>query len=413
MSAAAPRGRLHHVDSARSFLMLLGVPFHAALIYAPGAAWVIASPEAAPTLGVLADILHAFRMPSFFLLAGLLVPMALGRMGGAGFISSRARRLLVPLAVAALVINTPQLLLMHAAGEPGADAGSAAWFLAERWASGRWVLHLWFLIDLFLYAAVAGLGWIALRHVGGRMAGRAGSQPDGARSVGDIAGDGPGARAAELLERALRASPAGLLALGVLYGVAVGAASRISPALDGYVLFGTVELQRFLFNLPFFLMGMALGQRPAAFAAFAGATPWTAAAAALAIAGLVLVPDAGTAGKFAHHALKGAAAWLGCRVVLTVARTAFDRPSPLVRRLVDASFTIYLLHHLVIVAAGLLLMRVSAPPLLEWAAIVGAAVLLSYWAHARIVAPSPTLRFLLNGVPPPRTGARAREGAAS
>jgi glucan biosynthesis protein C len=395
MSQTAPaKGRLHHLDALRCVLMLLGIPYHASLIYAPGKEWRISSPDSDPAFAVLAELLHSFRMPAFFLLAGLLVAAAVRRAGPAGFLAGRARRLLVPLAVTALLLSTAQLWIVYAVDHPGQGAGFlASGALLQAWREGEWTLHLWFLIDLFLYAALAALAGLAC------------AAPAGARALGALADLG----AATLLRR-----PALLLAAGALYAVAVGGLSRVSPSLDGYVLFGTVEIQRFLFNLPFFAFGAVLGVRPLALARFT--TPSVAAglAAPAALAAAVLLPDLGSAaGKVAHHVLRGLAAWLCCQVLLSLAARLFPRRSAWVERLTGAAFTIYLMHHPVVIAAGALFLGVAAPPALEYAAIVLLSLGLSYAFHVLVVAPSPWARFLFNGADrPSRPGLRAPVRAA-
>ena len=74
------------------------------------------------------------------------------------------------------------------------------------------------------------------------------------------------------------------------------------------------------------------------------------------------------------------------------------RPSAAVRRWVDASFTIYLLHHPIIVALAIWAAGQSFPPIAEWAAICAVTLALSYGAH-RLIRRSGLALFLFNGVP--------------
>ncbi|WP_207485935.1 acyltransferase family protein [Arenibaculum pallidiluteum] len=386
--------RLHHLDAARSFLMLFGIPYHTALIYAPDAHWRVASPDVNGALGLLAELLHAFRMPCFFILAGLLVPAVLSRIGAGRFVATRARRLLLPLATAALTVGILQVYLVYglAAGEANFLRFAASDAFVTAWRSGAWVLHLWFLIDLFLYCAIAAAGFALLQALGvhGLAERVAGAVPDTLRS------------------------PLPLLALAAAYSVGVSGLSRAVPALDGYMLFGTVEIQRFLFNLPFFLGGLLLGRLPKAFDRLSGPSPLSVLAAAAAIAAFLLLPDTtSVAGKFAHHALRGIAAWMGCHLVLSFARSVFAAPNATVQRFTAAAFTVYLLHHPIVLAGGLLMLGIGLPPLAEFAAIALVAVAVPFAIHFLLIERYALLRLLFNGADGPRRGAPAGAATAS
>ncbi|WP_200479220.1 acyltransferase family protein, partial [Azospirillum brasilense] len=101
--------RDHSLDAARGLLMILGVPYHAALIYTPGYDWVMNSPDGIAWIGLFADFIHSFRMPAFFLISGLLITHSLRRHGPRAVLTSRASRLLVPLVAMAATLNVAQL----------------------------------------------------------------------------------------------------------------------------------------------------------------------------------------------------------------------------------------------------------------------------------------------------------------
>ena len=67
--------------------------------------------------------------------------------------------------------------------------------------------------------------------------------------------------------------------------------------------------------------------------------------------------------------------------------------------MVDASFTIYLLHHPVIIVLSVLLLPLAVPPLVEWTLICAATLTLSYAMH-RAISRSGLLLLLFNGVVP-------------
>ena len=103
--------RLHALDAARAFALLLGVVFHAGFSFIPGmipGIWAINDSSPSLTISVLLFTSHIFRMSLFFFIAGFFARMMFERNGARGFWSNRAKRILVPL-VAGWVVIFPAL----------------------------------------------------------------------------------------------------------------------------------------------------------------------------------------------------------------------------------------------------------------------------------------------------------------
>jgi len=96
--------RLHALDAVRAFALLLGVVHHATLSFIPGTGLApVEDVSPSAPLALLAAVGHIFRMPLFFLMAGLFARMMLHRKGVRGFCADRLQRILVPLVVAWIV----------------------------------------------------------------------------------------------------------------------------------------------------------------------------------------------------------------------------------------------------------------------------------------------------------------------
>lgn len=96
----APGQRLHALDNLRALMMWLGIVLHVAVIYLVREfplPWHDAQRTMAADL--LVAVIHAFRMPVFFILAGFFVAMLLQSRGPAGMARHRALRLGLPFAV--------------------------------------------------------------------------------------------------------------------------------------------------------------------------------------------------------------------------------------------------------------------------------------------------------------------------
>ncbi len=98
--------RRHDLDALRAFAMLLGIVLHGALAFIPGA-WAVtdASAEGEGTpFGLLVAAIHGFRMPLFFLMSGFFTAMLWRKRGLRTLMRQRARRVLLPLLIAMLIV---------------------------------------------------------------------------------------------------------------------------------------------------------------------------------------------------------------------------------------------------------------------------------------------------------------------
>lgn len=114
--------RYYGLDALRGSLMMLGIVLHAAMFY------VADPPIPIPTdrntsyvFDVLLFFIHSFRMQAFFVLAGFFAALLVARRGVRETLVDRAKRILAPMAVAAVTI-------LPVAGLLAADFGLSARF---------------------------------------------------------------------------------------------------------------------------------------------------------------------------------------------------------------------------------------------------------------------------------------------
>ncbi len=91
------KARQFNLDIAKAMAMLLGVVLHASLAYMESPVdWPVRSTESSVLLGFFVGIIHAFRMPLFFLLAGYFAGQTFLRHGLKELIQRRLHRIFVP-----------------------------------------------------------------------------------------------------------------------------------------------------------------------------------------------------------------------------------------------------------------------------------------------------------------------------
>ena len=97
----ADKKRYHDLDALRGFAMLLGIVLHGLMSFMPIPLPVPQDINQSPEIyGYVFNIIHGFRMPLFFLISGFFTAMLWRKRGLRNLLKHRAKRILLPLAVA-------------------------------------------------------------------------------------------------------------------------------------------------------------------------------------------------------------------------------------------------------------------------------------------------------------------------
>ncbi len=318
------RQRYDGLDAIRAGAMLLGLAYHATYAWLPevGRWYFVADGSPVEALVTVTGFLHAFRMQLFFALSGFFSHLVFERRGAGGYLVDRSRRLLVPLLVALPVVLGLDVALRrwsHALGlmSPQYEVGTA--FRATP-------LHLWFLIYLWVFCAIA---WAAPKW----------ELPS------------------RLVTRALRFPPA-LLLLAI-------------PTCVGLWLHPDNQPDAHLWPMPFELFHHGL------FFAF-GWWLWPAREAlpALRRHGWWLLAAGVTLGLFVYRGplqwqplgqtLSGLVAWSMTLGALGIAFAVPARERPWLRFLVESSYWVYLVHYPVVLALQVYFAQQQGPGLVEY-----------------------------------------------
>ncbi|MDP2119309.1 MAG: acyltransferase family protein [Hoeflea sp.] len=366
--------RLNDWDFSRALYLVLGIPFHAAVIYSLSHEWAVSSPDKSQTLTWFANFIHTFRMPGFFILAGVFSILLLDRQGARAWLGARLLRLGLPLLFATLLILPFQIFVQSVAltvtgSLPMSELqGHVARELTHF--GEPWISHLWFLWALIAYCT----GLAALHAL-------VGGQRLRTRIEAGVAWIGNN----RILSLSAFAAICELAAHS--QAVIAGASPYYGNAVINYNLYA-----------PYFALGVVLYYSRAAqdrlLSSSAGSL-----SAGVVLVSLSQIPHAG----LFTHTLTVMAGLVGAVLIVgfiaSLARRHFSRPDPRIRRLVDASFTIYLFHHPVIMVLATLFLMVNLPPVVEFALIAPTALLISYAVH-RAISRSAALTLMVNGAMP-------------
>jgi peptidoglycan/LPS O-acetylase OafA/YrhL len=109
MEPAAKPERYSSLDGLRAAMMLLGIYIHAIAPFSTlPDVWWYRDAAAGPAFDLQLMIIHTFRMPVFFAMAGFFGALLLARKGPAEFMQNRGKRILLPL-LASLALGIPLL----------------------------------------------------------------------------------------------------------------------------------------------------------------------------------------------------------------------------------------------------------------------------------------------------------------
>lgn len=368
--------RFYYMDSMRSILMMLGVVLHAALIYSSSDHWIVSDSHNSEFFSILDSVIHAFRMPTFFIIAGFFSMMSLKKYSIKTFTKVRLVRILVPLLSTALLVNTFELYFRTTVLQQ--DSMPFTQFLTQvlpqKWWAGEWVSHLWFLLTLMQFFAVG----IGLYLLGNRM-----SVSPGWNRV----------------QSRLRKNCYFLLLIpsfDLIWNIAAKAAPDI---FHGSLFCGLFNFEDFLVFLPYFLIGLWLYQDRQLQEEFHSIARWEWVVLVLSV--VTMNMEANAHGFNPDSLLRIYSTELTCAIASHICYVLFyrfmNRDSRVFRYLSDASYSIYLFHHICVVIFGYLLLSSSIAIGYKFLAVVIATFAVTLAIHHFLILRFRVLRFLFNG----------------
>ncbi|WP_417390068.1 acyltransferase family protein [Gimesia sp.] len=368
--------RFYYLDSMRSILMMLGVVLHGALIYSSGDHWIVSDSHKSEFFTILDSVIHAFRMPAFFIIAGFFSMMSLKKYGVRTFLHVRLTRILVPLFFTAVLINSLELYFRTTIlqNTPMTVTHFLTQVLPREWIAGEWVSHLWFLLTLIQFFAV-GIALFALKNQFSRL-------PHFERSVSS-----------------LRKNCYFLLLLPIS-DITWSVAARLAPDIfHGSLFCGLLNLEDFMVYLPYFLVGLWLFHDRLLQDEFHSIARWEWGALVLSVLTHHLLENAHGLNQesFLRIYSTGLIFALSSHICYVLFYKFMNRDSQVFRYLSDASYSIYLFHHLCVIVIGYLLLNAQIAIGYKFLMVELGTISITLAIHHFLILRFKTLRFMFNG----------------
>lgn len=378
----APRKHYHDIDGARSVLMFLSVALHAGTVYAPARPHITDNVDRAAFFDWLIFGIHLFITPTFFFVGGFFAVLLLARQSPASFLWNRFLRTVIPLVFVALTFNMVENYLRFI--DAGGTGSMPAWIgspaFVEVWASGKWQLHLWFLVSLIpMFVLSAALQFAIPRNARLRA---------GAVAFADRFGGLIGGSASFLF---------GLVLLACVDTANYASFSLIPGAYD-LIAPGFQSWHKLTAEFPFFAVGVMAALSPRLLDALTRWRWWMPYAAA---AAFVFQPYPNAQQSFVEGLvmifLNEITIWTLILFILQFFRRYFSEGGPRTTWLADCALSMYLFHHALVYIYGRMLVDVDWPIWAEFTVLVLAAAGTVVAIHELLVRRVALVRLLANG----------------
>lgn len=354
------------MDSMRSILMMLGVILHSVNVFDSKQDWVIYSTNTTIIADYVSDLIHVFRMPAFFLISGFFCVHTIIKYKPKLFFMVRIKRLLIPLLVTGVSLNTLQNCILQYTG----------FYQLDMWSyiiNGDWISHLWFLINLVIYFSLATIIAIFFWHP--------------SKLIGNYLG------------RLFLSIPLiAIIMLMPVASIAILASNKV-----GFPLYsnwhGIINVNRICIYLPYFIFGALLGGNHELLHKFSKVNPIFA-ILLLAVSAFILEHinvSSEIYKTIVSSYFESFIIWLSVSLCFYTFYRMFNTPSKIWSFLSDASYTVYLFHHLIVIGIGIMLIYLEVHPIFSIVILITLTIAITLCIHNYVILKLKYARFLFNG----------------
>jgi glucan biosynthesis protein C len=350
------------MDSMRGILMMLGLVYHSAKLFSPKQDWILFTNNTTDIAYYIVEIIHLFRMPTFFIVSGYFAAMTLKKYGVRKFLKVRVSRILIPLITTALTLNSLQAWILTKSG--WMDMTLSA-YLRE----GGWVTHLWFLINLLLYFILAALFVLLFKKKFFNLL----------RQIDTL-----------LLKVPFAFILLFLLPSSIILFLAIGQVYPIRAIINTSLIFN---------YMPFFFFGMLLFSHQKLLQKFTEFPPKM--SALVTIVTLLIVNYLYQFEAYSWYIIRtmilSIGMWASASLCFFLFKKYTDYHSKVFRFLSEISYSVYLFHHGLVIAFGLLLLHFQIGGFLGMLLLIVIVATTSIMIHTQLIAKVPLLSLFFNG----------------
>ena len=357
--------RIYFFDAMRAILIFFIIIIHILQSFNPNASWLIYNNNDIKIAPYIIDFLMLFTLQSFFIMSGYLAAMSIKKRNIQHFFHSRIKRVLIPVIVTSLTFNSFQAYLLNQLGWMNITLYS---YLSE----GRWVPHLWFLIDLAIFFL---LTYLSIRFIN------------------------------PILQKTLSIfnkifEKGGLYTILFLFSFIILAFIILFSILSPYIYNPIINVRSMFFYFPFFILGTLLFLNKTIFKQFIQVDIIKTLLVTIPF-GILSVyfetPNNNNIKKIFYYFFNSSSNIFASALCFALFYKFFNKKSKLFSFLAEASFSIYLFHHLIVIAISLLMIHFNIGGYLGFLILLISVILITLSLHHFVISKIKILAFLYNG----------------
>ncbi len=361
--------RYYFLDAMRSILMMLGVVLHSAVVFSNNS-WLLPEQES-QFYSQIVHFIHLFRMPAFFIISGFFCHLMLGRIDNLIFIKQKFSRILIPLAATAITLNSLQNILLNDYRSENMDLLSSGY-----WLQGSWISHLWFLISLMYFLIISTV----LKSITPKLS-----------SI--------------LLSSTVKIFTSSRCFLLILLPIISLVLIKLSNIASLHIMNSEFnwEIAESIKYSIYFYFGIIIARSPSILERFTRFDLPTVLLPSLIILALLNIETTGSIWQDRIQLIINTIlTWSLCYLCFILFNKLTNIPSKLFLYLSDASYTIYLFHHLLVITFSILLNPVDIPNSLKFITVIGITFATTIMIHNYIICKFSIMSLLYNGKHPKR-----------
>ena len=357
--------RVYFFDTMRAILILFIVFIHVLQNFNSNNSWLIHNPDTIQIAPFLIDSLMLFTLQSFFIMSGYLAIISIKKTNINNFFNSRIKRILIPIFFTALTFNSLQTYVLY----------QAEWIkdftLYAYLTKGEWISHLWFLIDLVIFFLLTYLFIIFFSR--------------GLKKI------------TYLFNRFFENT--GVYFVLVLFSFIILLLLILFSLLSPYIYNHTIDIRSIFFYFPFFVLGAFLATNKDFFKAFIQLSIIKTLLITILLTYISIYFSEGQHGieKMAYYFFNATSNLFASALCFSFFYKFFNKKSKLFHFLAEASFSVYLFHHLVVVSIGIMLIKFHIGGYLALFILFGMVIVISLIIHHFLISKIQILGFLYNG----------------
>ena len=354
--------RVYFFDTMRAMLIIFIVIIHILQVFNPNASWLIHHNNDINIAPFLIDFLMLFTLQSFFIMSGYLAAMSIKNIGVKNFFDSRIKRILIPIIVTAITLNSLQTYFLTKSS--GIDISIYTYII-----KGEWVSHLWFLIDIAIFFLFSYIAVIFFNSIIKKIN--------------------------YFFNLLFEKFGLYIMLLFISFLILIMLFSILSPCIYTEI----INIKSLFFYSPFFILGTLLFSNQKIFKNFIQIPILNTLLISIIFSYLSIYFSDCTNSieKIAYNFFNASSNLFASALCFTLFYKFFNKQSEFFSFLAEASYSIYLFHHVLVVLGGLILIKLNIGGYLGFFILLLFVSALSLFIHHYLISKNSLLSFLFNG----------------